>query len=711
MMDLKPVFTMEQEESASQDEGGGLSFDPEAGEAEEIQSELDNLDEIGLEDGVIVDQEVEFVADAQAESLQQEAPPLGEAPAEPALEAGDELPPLVPEEPTLEAGDELPPLEPEIVDEPETAEIPPIEEPVVGEDSSSMFQEDAGSEDEVLLSEFQDDELPPDSLEEDVMLDDLPTPEGEEDDEDFFREEYLGDEEIDEEQIISAEDELEATEQPDLSQEDEKELDQMLTEDKELDDLGDIAQQEVLATGEIEEEEEEEIELDQEEEELIQASIEADLEAEVEAGEVPADALEELPPELAVDAAEEPLFERNFNALEEEGPAEIFGEAPGETAEEESWELKETETGLALPAEDGDTVDGEKVAEDLEPAPSFEGEEEFITLGKPIGDDLEEPSLTGGGEDGEEDEEEEEEEEEKTWSPDSPPGFVPKPGEDFPKESIKDPPLGDHRDPEEGEPSPMPRHVPEEVLEDPESLGPVLDEDSETALEFSAEIGGVEEETLDEELSAGGPDDADTAPAGEEIEEAFEPLETTASEEEGVDGLAATLGANRHEDAPAAEAEPGESAGDEQVVAEFDNLFSSLQDEIAANPEGERIDDILRSEGIRDMVAELKFDLPQDENPSARAQGLYALPGDGEEPSAFPSALQGSGAPPSEAGDEPYPEIPPLEKPESTSALSLLDEDIRAKLGQVLDEIISISVRKAVREEMPKIVERIAREN
>jgi hypothetical protein len=44
------------------------------------------------------------------------------------------------------------------------------------------------------------------------------------------------------------------------------------------------------------------------------------------------------------------------------------------------------------------------------------------------------------------------------------------------------------------------------------------------------------------------------------------------------------------------------------------------------------------------------------------------------------------------------------------SALSLLDPDIRAKLGQVLDEIISISVRKAVQEEMPKIMERMSRD-
>ena len=41
---------------------------------------------------------------------------------------------------------------------------------------------------------------------------------------------------------------------------------------------------------------------------------------------------------------------------------------------------------------------------------------------------------------------------------------------------------------------------------------------------------------------------------------------------------------------------------------------------------------------------------------------------------------------------------------------SLLDEATRARLSQVLDEIISFSVRKAVREEMPRLMERMAKE-
>jgi len=41
---------------------------------------------------------------------------------------------------------------------------------------------------------------------------------------------------------------------------------------------------------------------------------------------------------------------------------------------------------------------------------------------------------------------------------------------------------------------------------------------------------------------------------------------------------------------------------------------------------------------------------------------------------------------------------------------SLLDEATKARLSQVLDEIISVSVRKAVREEMPRLMERMAHE-
>ena len=41
---------------------------------------------------------------------------------------------------------------------------------------------------------------------------------------------------------------------------------------------------------------------------------------------------------------------------------------------------------------------------------------------------------------------------------------------------------------------------------------------------------------------------------------------------------------------------------------------------------------------------------------------------------------------------------------------SLLDEATKARLSQVLDEIISVSVRKAVREEMPRLMEQMARE-
>jgi hypothetical protein len=164
---------------------------------------------------------------------------------------------------------------------------------------------------------------------------------------------------------------------------------------------------------------------------------------------------------------------------------------------------------------------------------------------------------------------------------------------------------------------------------------------------------------------------------------------------------------------------------------EFDNLFASLQEEIAANPEGERLDDVLRKERIRDRAVSLELSLPQHENTFARAMGIYELPGDGGAPSAYPAALAGAGAaaaprrtavaaaqilaePPRAAAAAPAAPAAAAAaafgSAADVSALSLLDPDIRAKLGQVLDEIISISVRKAVQEEMPKIMERMSRD-
>jgi hypothetical protein len=242
---------------------------------------------------------------------------------------------------------------------------------------------------------------------------------------------------------------------------------------------------------------------------------------------------------------------------------------------------------------------------------------------------------------------------------------------------------------------------------------------------------GLDELTLDAEL---GPDDGGTWDEEPTIGDAFEPVEL---EPEALDAAPESSAAlSRGELEALIAEEPGVAAEDEDLDSllgggeapaeaagaggdsEFDDLFSSLREEIAANPEGERLDDVLRKERIRDQAAALEFTLPQHEHSFARALGVYALAGDGAGPSAFPAAYGGAGAPPAAARPAAVP-MPPPAPPAAApslgasaaeaSALSLLDPDIRAKLGQVLDEIISISVRKAVQEEMPKIMERLSR--
>jgi hypothetical protein len=301
------------------------------------------------------------------------------------------------------------------------------------------------------------------------------------------------------------------------------------------------------------------------------------------------------------------------------------------------------------------------------------------------------------------------------------------------------------------------------MLEDPESLGPVIEEEAilggetEPAAEpeldeMVLEEAPMVEETLEESFEELAP--TEEVAEVEEADGAGLDLEAEAPGEEGLQeegGLATLLGAHASEDvapsaamqagaaatapeeapaweAPEEEVSAGEQAEEEAAPAgdgggdsEFDDLFSSLKEEIAAHPEGERLEDVLRNERIRDRVAELEFALPQHESSFARALGVYALPGDGEPSSAYPAASRGNGgaaaAPPPPAaeaapGVQPPPAspLPPASAGMPLEALSLLDPDIRAKLGQVLDEIISMSVRKAVQEEMPKIVERMAKD-
>lgn len=51
--------------------------------------------------------------------------------------------------------------------------------------------------------------------------------------------------------------------------------------------------------------------------------------------------------------------------------------------------------------------------------------------------------------------------------------------------------------------------------------------------------------------------------------------------------------------------------------------------------------------------------------------------------------------------------------PHSTAmhgALSGLDDQLRTRLSEVLDEVITSSVRRAVREEMPRLIEQLEKE-
>ncbi|NIR77424.1 MAG: hypothetical protein GWO00_03230, partial [Gemmatimonadetes bacterium] len=85
-------------------------------------------------------------------------------------------------------------------------------------------------------------------------------------------------------------------------------------------------------------------------------------------------------------------------------------------------------------------------------------------------------------------------------------------------------------------------------------------------------------------------------------------------------------------------------------------LFSDLQEEIAANPEGEHLDDVLHIEGLRDRVAALGFSLPQNESPFSRAMGIYGVPGQ-PAGAVFPQAMWG------QAGVAPPPEPEPPARP------------------------------------------------
>ncbi|HUJ76039.1 MAG TPA: hypothetical protein VL359_14340, partial [bacterium] len=170
-------------------------------------------------------------------------------------------------------------------------------------------------------------------------------------------------------------------------------------------------------------------------------------------------------------------------------------------------------------------------------------------------------------------------------------------------------------------------------------------------------------------------------------------------------------------------------------MTEFEAAFAELREEIAANPEGEHLDDLLRVERIKELIAGVEFTIPQHESSFARGMALYALP-QGLRMDEAPRRPTREAAPAPVPSAEPLPEAPPVaEGPPEPAPVrvqipvqaapdtepgaaplewepgaSLLDESAKARLSDVLDEIISLSVRQAVREEMPKVMERLVKE-
>ena len=674
MMDLKPVFSRESGTESSGGDADSLSIEPDDPEVEALQSELETLDDTVMGEDEIEEQEIVFLDQSELEEVEETASdtPSDLFGASGDEEAGNGLEVIDLDAEELEAGEigeeaadevSMPPVEPDILSGSEDTPKETTEE-TTEETPKETIKETIKE----TPKETTDGEPPPEVAAEEKTA--VAAESDEKEDGDYFLEEYLGDDEIDEDQIISAE---EPEEFPDLTTEDEKELDFLVSEEEqELSQLDSLEDEEFVANTD-----DEIIELDPGEDDLIRGSLEGD-------------SLTETDGELQLDQAvpEDPLFERNFNALDEEQGA-FTSDGLDSGSLEETGAVSDTgETGG-----------------------------QSITLEGPLGAESEgevgEKAMDG----------------DSIWEPETPPSFVAKPNEEFPPDAVQEPFTG--RQEEVGDHSSTPRFTPEEVLEDPDTMEPVLPVDE------------LLDPAADESPAEAGPETAGRVIEGEkEVPEAALTEKLEAMDESGGDDLVSMLGADEHPDAadfiaagePSGAAdlmatkdgtedgtEDGAKADADGIEAEFDSLFSSMQEDINDHPEGENLDNLLRIEGIRERVAALDFALPLNESPFSRALGIYALPGKPGE-SSYPSAMwakEGASAQPL-AGDggrevstaevSTARDAPALQTGTGLEGISLLDADIRTKLGAVLDEIISVSVRKAVQEEMPKLMERMSKE-
>ncbi|MCZ6645543.1 MAG: hypothetical protein O7B79_04825 [SAR324 cluster bacterium] len=194
------------------------------------------------------------------------------------------------------------------------------------------------------------------------------------------------------------------------------------------------------------------------------------------------------------------------------------------------------------------------------------------------------------------------------------------------------------------------------------------------------------------------------APEGEDFDESlFEPrdmnevheIDPDSIDEEEDELAGQDISEYIEDDVSELEADAGSAVEDDAGMREgmgdlsdFEEELLGLKEEFEANPEGEKLSDLLAKEGIQASVDDLEFDLPVPESNMERAIGLSELPG---------------GAPVAGAQADTKPAV------DITGAM--LDEDMKTRLSEVLDEMISVSVRKAVREEMPKLMEQLGKDD
>ncbi|MCH7478263.1 MAG: hypothetical protein IIA14_09190 [SAR324 cluster bacterium] len=202
--------------------------------------------------------------------------------------------------------------------------------------------------------------------------------------------------------------------------------------------------------------------------------------------------------------------------------------------------------------------------------------------------------------------------------------------------------------------------------------------------------------------------EVDGEEAGLQKEERESVGEVTFPEMETAEEVAFEITEESETEAPAR----GEQEESLEVPVDEGDFFAdleSLREEITANPEGEILSDLLAEDEIAASAADLEFTIPQHENTFSRAIGISELPGEQPaEPEAAALPTQPAAAPPPEAPE------PSLERVAAATGgelpLRLLDDEMKAKLAEVLEEIISRSVRKAMKEELPRLMESLSKD-